>query len=107
MALTYADFVSKEEADIEDMFNPEFYLKLVNGEFDSSIKLTDLHDKHPRVLHRLEQYLEKNPLPNNARFNHYRPARYFTENIGLLASELSEAELNRFQQAFNKLNKLL
>ena len=105
--LTYADFVSKEEADIEDMFDPEFYLKLVNSEFDSSIKLADLRDKHPRVLHRLEQYLEKNPLPNNARFNHYRPARYFTENIGLLASELSEAELNRFQQAFNKLNKLL
>ena len=105
--LTYADFVSKEEADIEDMFDPESYLKLVNSEFDSSIKLTDLRDKHPRVLHRLERYLEKNPLPNNACFNHYRPARYFTENIGLLASELSEAELNRFQQAFNKLNKLL
>lgn len=105
--LTYADFVSKEEADIEDMFGSEFYLKLVNGEFASSIQLADLGENHPRVLHRLERYLEKYPLPNNARFNHYRPARYFTENIGSLANELSDDELGRFQRAFDKLNKLL
>ena len=29
--VTYADFVSGNEADVEDMFNPEFYMKLVNG----------------------------------------------------------------------------
>ncbi len=105
--LTYADFVSGNEADIEDMFNPEFYLELVNGAFGSSVVLADLPKKHPRILRRLEEYLEKNPLPNNANFNHYRSARYFTVNIGSLADKLSEPELARFEQAFIALNALL
>ena len=104
--LTYADFVG-HEADIEDMFNPEFYLKLVNNTFDRSIELANLPEGSPRILRRLEQYLDKNPLPANASFNHYRPARYFTDNIDSLADELSEQELNRFQQAFDRLNSLL
>ena len=105
--VTYADFVSGNEADIEDMFNPEFYLELVNGAFGSSVVLADLPQEHPRILRRLEKYLEKNPLPNDAPFNHYRPARYFTENIGSLADKLSEPELPRFAQAFKALNALL
>ena len=105
--LTYADFVSASEADIEDMFSPEFYLKLVNRTFKSSVVLADLPEGHPRILRRLEQYFAKCPLPENASFNHYRPARYFTDNIGSLADELSERELNRFQQAFDALNALL
>ena len=35
--LTYADFVERDEADVEDMFDPEFYLKLVNSEFGISL----------------------------------------------------------------------
>ena len=105
--LTYADFVAGEEADIEDMFSPEFYLKLVNHTFGSSVGVADLPAGHPRILCRLEQYLKENPLSNDAIFNHYRPARYFTDSIDSLADELSEQELNRFQQAFDKLNGLL
>ncbi len=105
--LTYADFVSGSEADIEDMFNPEFYLELVNRAFDSSIGLSDLPTDHPRILRRLELYLKNNPLPENVSFNHYRPARYFADNISSLVNGLSEEELNRFQQAFDKLNALL
>ena len=105
--LTYADFVSASEADIEDMFSPEFYLKLVNRTFKSSVKLADLPEGPPRILRRLEQYFAKYPLPENASFNHYRPARYFTDNIGSLADELSELELNRFQKAYDALNALL
>ena len=105
--LTYADYVSANEADIEDMFNPEFYIILVNRTFKSSVTLADLPEGPPRILRRLEQYFATNPLPENAVFNHYRPARYFTDNIGLLANELSELELNRFQQAYDVLNALL
>ena len=89
------------------MFDPEFYLKLVNGAFGSSICLTDLSSKHPRILRRLEEYLERNPLPNKETFNHFRPARYLSTNSGCLESELSEQELDRFEQAFKALNALL
>jgi predicted ATPase len=105
--LTYADFVPADEADVEDMFNPGFYLKLVNGEFGSTVGVANLPKGPSRILRRLEQYLEKNPLPKGASFNHYRPARYFTENIGSLTSELSEPQLDRFRQAFMAVNALL
>ena len=105
--VTYADFVPSGEADIEDMFNADFYLQLVNGAYGSSVDVDDLSMADPRILRRIDQYLDKNPLPNDANFNHYRPARYFSDNIGSLADELSELELNRFQKAFDALNKLL
>ena len=72
--LTFADYVEGNEADIEDMFDPEFYLNLVNGEFNTSLGLGDLSVTHPRILHRLEQHLESNPLSDGVSFNHYRPS---------------------------------
>ena len=104
---TYAQFTEADVADVEDMFDPKFYLKLVNGEFGSYVALDDLPKEHPRILCRIKHYLENNPLPKHASFNHYRPARYFSDNIDSLADELSEQELDRFQQAFTALNNLL
>ena len=105
--LTYADFVEGNEADVEDMFDAEFYLTLVNREFGSSLTVDGLPEGSPRIVSRLEQHFENNPLPNEAKFNHYRPARYFSENIESLTSELTDEQLDRFQQAFDDLNKLL
>ena len=105
--LTYADFVEGNEADMEDMFDPEFYLDLVNGEFGTSLTLNDLSEDHSRILKRLEQHFEKNPLPQGVTFNHYRPARYFSEKIGSLKSKLTKQQLERFQKAFSALNDLL
>ena|SRR5437773_8105760 len=31
--LTFSDFTNMKEADIEDMFEPDFYLELVNGAY--------------------------------------------------------------------------
>ena len=107
--LTFADFTGQTEADIEDMFEPEFYLKLVNDEFGKSIpkplKITNLPAGGSRILPRVEAAL-KAPAGSSI-FNHYRPARYFAENISKLATELSATTLDRFEQAFIALNKLL
>ena len=105
--ITFTAFTRSVEADIEDMFVPEFYLSLVNGEFGASVSVDNLAESHPRILHRLEEYLKKNPLPGNMTFNHYRPARFFSENIGSLGAELGDETLDRFQRAFDALNKLL
>ena len=103
---TYADFVESKEADVEDMFDVDFYLQLVNGEFKTDLSVDDL-PKGYRILGRLEKHFEKNPLPNGVKFNHYRPARYFNENAELLESKISQSSLDRFQTAFNALNDLL
>ena len=105
--LTFTDFTGGTEADIEDMFAAEFYLGLMNGEFGVSVSVTDLPEDRPRILQRIEEYLKKNPLPNSMTFNHYRPARFFSENIGSLQEELSNETVDRFQRAFDALNQLL
>ena len=105
--LTFADYTGSKEADIEDMFSPGFYLNLVNQTFGASIGLADLSSSHPRILRRLEQYLATTPLPDGAIFNHYRPARYFADNVGSLATQLTDQELEHFEEAFEALNRLL
>ncbi len=107
--MTFADFTNTEEADIEDMFDPDFYLKLVNGEFNTSIKLEQLSYKHPRITQRFKKYFEKDPLLKKENFsrNHDRPAKYLSKNISTLEQDLSKGTLDRFQKAFDELNKLL
>lgn len=104
---TYADFVTSTEADIEDMFDVEFYLQLVNDTFEICLTASNLLAGPPRIVKRIEQYLQDNPLPNGKTFNHYQPASYFSTNIESLKSKLDEPQLDRFQKAFDALNALL
>ena len=109
--LTFADFTGKAEADIEDMFEPDFYIGLVNQEFakelQSALEPNKLNVAGPRILSAIEEHLTSAPLKNGVAFNHYRPARYFVENLGSLSSQLSAATLDRFERAFVNLNRLL
>jgi hypothetical protein len=108
--LTFADFTSTTEADIEDMFDTVFYIRLVNEEFQYSLlkpvaeaSLNGL----PRIISRLESYFEQNPMKDAVQFNHHRPARYFSENADSLKTLIPTATLDRFEQAFMRLNALL
>ncbi len=107
--LTFADFTKKPEADIEDMFDESFYIQLVNEEYSKSLpaklKLDDLTRRSPRILVRLEEYFSTKPLGGGAVFNHYRPARYFTEKVSTLS--IPVATLDRFEEAFKAANALL
>lgn len=105
--LTYADFVTRNEADIEDMFDPTFYLELANCEYKLSLQETTLPMEGARITHRLDKFFEDFPLPGGIEFKHYRPARYFSENIATLESEISETVLDRFECMFKTLNGLL
>ena len=103
---TFAQYTGTSEADIEDMFEPQLYLDAVNAEYAKElVKPIELKDlgKHPRVLVNIEEWLEANPLKTGA-FNHYRPARYFAENIATLGPKLNEKALDRFEAAFRDLN---
>jgi hypothetical protein len=55
----------------------------------------------------IEQHLSGAPLKSSSGFNHYRPARYFVEDLGTLSSQISAATLTRFEDAFKALKKLL
>jgi hypothetical protein len=108
--LTYAEFIGQDEADIEDVFERACYVDLVNSEFQKELKtpldVSKLNAKEPRTLRAIEAYLAGNPLKSGT-FGHYRPARYFSENIATLWPKVSDATKDRFEAMFNQLNGLL
>lgn len=107
--LTYANFLERNEADVEDLFDRQFYIHLVNEEFKedllSRIEANSLKPSH-RVIPALEQYLKK-CKQLKVPFNHYRPARFFMENAASLWSEVSEDTKNRVAKMFEEVNRLL
>lgn len=108
--VTYADFAGRSEADVEDMFERDFYINLVNAEFakelNAPIPVSALNTNEPRILRAIEFYLKSNPFKSGA-FGHYRPARYFSENVVALWTQVSDATKERFESAFKHLNALL
>ena len=109
--LTFGDFSGTSEADIEDMFEKDFYLKLVNNEYGSDVQpklsAAKLTSKAPRIVVQLEDYFRRVPLKGSAQFSHYRPARYLVENMHKLEKHVSPQTLERFEKAFTALNSLL
>ena len=107
---TYADFLDQDAADVEDLFDRDFYVDLVNRAFvkqlASLIDPKKLNTKEPRTLKVVEAYLEANPMKSGA-FNHYRPARYLTEQIGDLWGRMSDKAKDRFEAVFKALNEIL
>ena len=107
--LTYADFTNTREADVEDMFEDEFYLALVNGAFEDAITKPvakgDLNSNLPRITKRLEEYFLTHPLAGDQSFNHFRPAKYFLDGLDRRAP--SQVACDRFEQAFVALNRLV
>ena len=95
---------------MEDMFERDFYVSLVNAEFAKELKTpidpATLNAKQPRTLRAIEADLEANPLSSGS-FNHYRPARYFSENATKLWQQVSDTSKDRFEAAFKHLNALL
>lgn len=107
--LTFADFTKTREADIEDMFDENVYLQFVNAEFAAALAApltaADIAGHSPRILVRLENRFSSHPLGGGAKFNHYRPARRFSETPSSFL--LPTTTLDRFEAAFVALNALL
>lgn len=108
--LTFADFTWGREADIEDMFDVDFYLRLVNEDY----RLLETGPLHAlglpaggRIVRRLEAHFAAHALPRNQSFRRERPARHFAENLAQLKSALSPATFARFETLFEQLNKML
>jgi predicted ATPase len=111
--LTFADFTWGREADIEDMFDPDFYLRLVNEDFrladTGPVQLLSLGGggSGRGIVRRLEAHFAQHPLPGHQSFRRDRPARYLVETLPQLESAISPATFARFETLFEKLNKLV
>jgi predicted ATP-dependent endonuclease of OLD family len=108
--MTYADFTKTKEADVEDMFDPQFYIELVNDAYKDDLQvplvLANL-PPHTRVVVRIEEHLKASPMKGGVVFNHFRPASHFARHIDVWGPKLDKATLDRFEEAFKTLNALL
>lgn len=108
---TVNSYLGQAEADIEDLLGREFYFALVNRCYNLSDEYTLNPKKEPknlRVVKEVEEHFRTLPL-DFPEFDHYTPAAYLVENGKDLRNELPglNCALDRFEQLFKDLNKLL
>lgn len=99
-----SDVVGRDEADVEDLLDAGFYLKLVNGAYkdhlsENPLKVGDL-PKGDRVTHRISEVFMQRGI-NNGRLNHYKPAKYLLQSGSL---KIPAATLDRAEELFKKIN---
>ena len=97
-------------ADIEDIFEPAFYLKLVNESYAMDllepVSMKAISAKDPRIVQRLEAHFASEDIAGG-HFDSYRPAAWLLENHALLRHEISEDAIERAVSMFQRVNSLL
>ncbi len=106
--LQVSEFTGSKEADIEDLFHEDFYLRLVSGAYGLKKRITakQLKAKGGRITKRVDQHFADEGL-GNGRLNHYRPAAYFLREQAALLGELDDDTVGRAGAMFQRLNGLL
>ena len=93
------DITHTNEADIEDLFAPEWYSKLLRASGVARIPKSKLTSGR-RIVKQVEAFL-------GGRYDHYQPASHLMRAPGTLLGDVDQATRDRFQELFTRLNKLL
>jgi hypothetical protein len=109
--LTVGAVLDRDEADIEDLFSVDAYLKLVSRSYSNelggkAIAIADLKDASPRLVKRLESYFSDKGI-NNGKFNHYKPAYDLMSNPNWHMELFDKGTKINFEKAIASLNGLL
>ena len=109
------DIAGKEEADIEDFFEPELFVELVNKTYGLSgkhaltvKKLLEADQGTERLVKKAEAYFRV--LPDTyPEYCHYDPALYLLQNPDILEGldEARSKTLARFEDAFTRIDKFI
>jgi hypothetical protein len=110
-----AEFVGLEDADIEDLFGIDFYLRLVHGVPEehptkgiyAAIKADGLPpaEDQPRITKRIDAALAN--FQQQDRLDHVPPALYFERHQGELLDALDNDTIGRSEKLFARINDLL
>jgi len=108
---TYAEFTDSEEAGIEDLFEEDFYLNLVNAVYAEALNrpLSRKHlgGHHRRIAAKVADYIQSALPDKEMNFDRMKPAEYFTVHSAELRDSLSSETLLRFEGLFKALNSAL
>ena len=112
---TVTDFVDKDEADIEDIFEEDLLARIVNKAFNLPVEHELTHESlgkaqlnTPRLVKRIESAF--NTMPDTIpEFDHFRPASWLIRNLDILNTEDVAVlkTLERAEKIFQKFNELL
>lgn len=104
------EFTGTKDADIEDLFEPDFYLGLINRAFQSQLTTpitgADLNTNIPRITRQVEEYFRQQGIING-RISHYKPAALLIREQATLVPAISAATLERAERLFTRLNSLI
>jgi hypothetical protein len=108
--LEISQFTGTRDADIEDLFEPDCYLDLVNRGYARHLTVpitaADLNPNGPRIVRRIETYFRDNNIAGG-RFDHYKPAATLLREQVDLTSSIADETLNRVEELFTTLNNML
>ena len=98
------------DADIEDLLDPGFYLRLVNESYrhdlGQKVTLRSISSSNPRIAERVKAYFEANDIAGG-HFDSYRPAAYLLQNHAVLRAEINETTIENAASMFDRINALL
>lgn len=105
-----AEFTAANDADIEDLFDRDLYLELVNraygNELPAPITMADLNPNDPRIVRQVEAYFRDRGIAGG-RFSHLRPASMLLREQANLSPQISTQTLTAAEQLFAKINSLI
>ena len=111
---TCADFCSQTEADVEDLFDPDLFVEMLNGAYkppaDKVVTAANLAAvaTTPRIVKKAEALFKLMPASVNE-FDHFGAARWLLENPAVLDADTPAvaATLDRAEAVFKAFNELL
>ncbi|TDC64137.1 hypothetical protein E1200_20890 [Actinomadura sp. GC306] len=107
-----SEFTGTADADIEDLFERDFYVELVNRAYEqhltSPITTGDLNANDPRIVRQVEDHFRKHNIAGG-KLDHFKPAAVLLRKQHEVLAEqpIDDATINRAAQLFARLNALL
>ena len=98
------------EADIEDLLDPGFFLRLVNQAYATELKepitLRAISDSNPRIVERLKSYFVENDI-SGGEFDPYKPASLLLKNHAMMRGEINRVTIDSASSMFDRINAML
>lgn len=86
-------------ADVEDLFDPDDYLKLYNWAFNADVKVADLANTSEPIVKRLTDI--------HGKYDHAKPAHALTNHRGEFFQNIKPTTIQRFGSLFDRLNSTI
>jgi predicted ATP-dependent endonuclease of OLD family len=111
---TCADFTNQAESDVEDLFDPDLFVEMLNGAYKPPAENAVTKDAlmaaapTPRIVKKAEALFKLMPA-TVAEFDHFGASRWLLENPSTLDADTPAVQttLDRFEEVFKAFNALV